>query len=467
MVQKDFIRQVIKNARTTNATCLQKLGIGVSVCDWMCEGGDSSCFNKCNNSDPDQRLQSVTSYCSNISVHAAIDRVKLKVFDVSKTTAIDVGVILYGYLTPALCVLVILLNTLLVAILSGRKIRSPTNMIICCIAVLDTMTILLPLPWYLFFFTSGGHQEYVPFSWCLVYKYMALIIPAICHNSSLWLTVALAIHRYVGICHPRISKFTSSYKAVVICLFVILVVTTVIQTSILLLEDVEPVRVVGKELFVASGLKYVNACSVVIKADRENYLKSLKAYLWTRMVVVELLPTTMLLIFNILLLKKSCESYRYRRTLISGNEAMAKSDFRECMRTTIMLLTLCSFCVIVEIPIATILLLLFIQANSGTRLFTSRGSKVSYTLVNFVLFLSFPGNFAICLGLSERFRKTLTRAFTTRNRSHSISGISTSMFSIKPSNSHDVQSSIPMLPNTARNSRDMQMTSHVLSDTTA
>ncbi|XP_033745729.1 sex peptide receptor-like [Pecten maximus] len=421
------------------------------MCDWMCGGGASSCFSKCNDSNPEHRLQSVTSYCSNISIHTAIERVRLKVFDVGKATALDVGVVLYGYLTPALCALVLLLNTLLVAILSRRKTRSPTNMILCCIAVLDTLTILLPMPWYLYFFTSGGYEEFVPFSWCLVYKYMGSILPTVCHNSSLWLTVALAGHRYVGLCHPRISKFTSSYKAVTICLFVILIITTVMQSTILLLEDVEPVRVVGKELFVTSGLKYVDTCSIVIKAEKENYLISVQVYLWARMVVVELLPTAMLLIFNMFLLRKTCESYRYRRKLVNGNAAMCKSDFRECMRTTIMLLTLCTFCVLVQIPAATILFLMFIQTNTGSRMFTLRGTKVAVTLVNFGLFLSFPVNFAICLGLSEKFRNTLKHMLTSRNRSQSVSGVSTSMFSMKPGNTHDAQSSSPMLPSVPTN----------------
>ncbi|XP_060080990.1 sex peptide receptor-like [Ylistrum balloti] len=448
MMKEEFLKQLIQNVRAINTTCLRKadeFGMGVSTCNWMCRGQSSPCEGNCSYFDADKRVQSLTSYCSNMSVHAAVERVKMKVFDVSKSTALDVGVVLYGYVTPVLCILVILLNTLLVVILSSRKIRSPTNMILCCIAALDTLTILFPLPWYMFFYTSGGYEEYVSFSWCVVYKYTALVLPTVCHNSSLWLTVALAVHRYIGVCHPRISKFTSSYKAVTICLLSILVITSVMQSAIFLLEDVEPVRVVGKELFVISGVKYVDTCSIVFKTGTDNYLYSMKAYLWTRMIVVELLPTTLLLVFNILLMKKTCDSYRYRQQLVSGNETMSKSDFRECMRTTIMLLTLCSFCVLVEIPVATILFLMLIQTNTGYRIFTSRGAKVAVTLVNFVLFLSFPANFAICLGLSEKFRKTLKQTWRSRDRSHSVSGMSTSMFSMKMSNSHDTQSSIPML----------------------
>ncbi|OWF35102.1 sex peptide receptor-like [Mizuhopecten yessoensis] len=445
-MDKEHVKQLIENARAINTTCVRKLtelAMDVSSCSWMCGGGTSSCVGNCNYSNSDKPLPSLTSYCSNMSIYTAIQRVKLKVFDVGKATALDVGVVLYGYVTPALCMLVLLLNTLLVVILSSRRTRSPTNMILCSIAVLDTMTILLPLPWYLFFYTSGGYNEYVPFSWCVVYKYTALVLPTVCHNSSLWLTVALAAHRYIGLCHPRVSQFTSSYKAVTICLLVILVITTVMQSTILLLEDLEPVRVVGKELFATSGVKYVDTCSIVFKTEKDNYLTGLKAYLWTRLIVAELLPTSLLLLFNMLLLRKTCESYRYRRKLISGNAAMSQSDFRECMRTTVMLLTLCSFCVLVQIPVATILFLMFIQTNTGYRIFTLRETKVTVTLVNFVLFLSFPANFAICLGLSEKFRRTLKDKLKSRKRSHSISGLSTSM---KLSNSHDLQSGTPMLP---------------------
>jgi len=91
--------------------------------------------------------------------------------------------------------------------------RTPTNTLLVAMAVSDTMTGLSPIPVYLYFYTSGGYKDYVPYHWflkttytvplyfyvpyhwCWLYFCLGEHLPTIFHTASVWLTVALGVQR--------------------------------------------------------------------------------------------------------------------------------------------------------------------------------------------------------------------------------------------------------------------------------
>ena len=75
--------------------------------------------------------------------------------------------------------------------------RSATNLILVAMAQSDMLTGLWPLPCYVYFYTLERAAEYVPYAWCFVYHCLTEYLPTICHTASIWLTVALAVHRCV------------------------------------------------------------------------------------------------------------------------------------------------------------------------------------------------------------------------------------------------------------------------------
>ncbi|XP_052080720.1 sex peptide receptor-like [Mytilus californianus] len=64
-------------------------------------------------------------------------------------------------------------------------------------AISDMCTGIFPLPLYIYFFSFGNYLEKVPIDWCIIYSYFGQYIPTIFHTTSVWLTVTLAIHRYL------------------------------------------------------------------------------------------------------------------------------------------------------------------------------------------------------------------------------------------------------------------------------
>lgn len=114
---------------------------------------------------------------------------------------------LYGYIMPFLVVITIIANTLIVLVLSKKHMRTPTNLVLMAMALSDMFTLLFPAPWLLYLYTFGNHHRPLrPLSACYAYNFMNEVIPALFHTASIWLTLALAIQRYIYVCHPPLAR---------------------------------------------------------------------------------------------------------------------------------------------------------------------------------------------------------------------------------------------------------------------
>ena len=111
---------------------------------------------------------------------------------------------IYGFVSPPVILFTVITNTLICAVLLRRNMRTATNALLLAMAVADMMTGLWPLPCYVYFYTLGAVRYYVPFGWCVVYSALTEYLPTVFHTASIWLTVALALHRYVCVCHPQV-----------------------------------------------------------------------------------------------------------------------------------------------------------------------------------------------------------------------------------------------------------------------
>ena len=100
-----------------------------------------------------------------------------------------------GYISPVLIFFTLITNSFVCAVLLRPGMRTPTNVLLVAMAVSDTLTGLSPLPCYLYFHTLGNYVEWVPYSWCYVYYCLSEHLPTVFHTASVWLTVALGIHR--------------------------------------------------------------------------------------------------------------------------------------------------------------------------------------------------------------------------------------------------------------------------------
>lgn len=92
---------------------------------------------------------------------------------------------------------------------------------------------LWPLPCYLHFIVGGEYKEWVPHYWCFLYFTLTDFMPTIFHTTSIWLTVLLAVQRYLHVCRSLETRhwftLTNTVRA---CSVVYLIATlTQVQTQ--------------------------------------------------------------------------------------------------------------------------------------------------------------------------------------------------------------------------------------------
>lgn len=113
-----------------------------------------------------------------------------------------------GLVTPFAVLLTAVTNSLVCLVLLQPAMRNVTNALLVALAAADTLTGLCPLPHYFRSYTIGvelgGVERRREWStpiasttWCALEPGLTEFLPTAFHTASIWLTVALAVHRSV------------------------------------------------------------------------------------------------------------------------------------------------------------------------------------------------------------------------------------------------------------------------------
>lgn len=129
------------------------------------------------------------------------------VLNVTREYPFAYATVMFGYLMPFVLVLTLITNTLVVMVLAQRHMRTPTNIVLFTMAIVDLMTLLFPSPWYFYIYTLGYHDKFLyPPIACYAHSIMTDVIPVFFHTSSIWLALLLASQRYIYVCHPTLAR---------------------------------------------------------------------------------------------------------------------------------------------------------------------------------------------------------------------------------------------------------------------
>ena len=129
----------------------------------------------------------------------------------------------YGYIMPVLTTITTIANALIIMVLTRPEMASPTNTVLLSLASCDLLTILLPAPWYIYTYTlhKSGQSKYWSndqsstcshhsMNWteslCFMYEFFVETSPQLFHNASIWLTLILAVQRYIYICQASRAR---------------------------------------------------------------------------------------------------------------------------------------------------------------------------------------------------------------------------------------------------------------------
>ena len=328
--------------------------------------------------------------------------------------------IILGYILPFIVAVTAFLNTVVFFILIKPNMRSSVNVILSGLAMSDTFTGLAALPYYVYFYTFTHDSKYLPHAWCYVQKYCTGVIPTIFHTISVWLTLSLAIQRYIYVCHSLHAKTLCTVSRM------IRVVTTIIILSILLhaprLFDSSFVKVV---LYPDNGNENVETCIEVLKSWAEAYqFIYYPIYYWIRLVTIHLIPAIGLTILNLILIAVIRSSSNRRRHLILQNRTREWRKIRETNITTLLLVVVITVFIAVEVPMGVLMLLAILRNQYAYDIGYLDGNSEEILSVTFncLILLSYPTNFLIYVSMSKKFRSQLCQMTSFRKRSTRVTG---------------------------------------------
>ncbi|KAK6993469.1 G-protein coupled receptor 139 [Biomphalaria glabrata] len=303
----------------------------------------------------------------------------------------------HAYISVVLSVLGIMGNVLNIFILTRKNMISTTNILLTALSVSDVLKLLVHLPnivlnYYIFANQPNplGNLRYLMF-------YVIVVIAF--HSASIWLTVSLALFRYIAIKLPlKAATYCSQYRAKLTIFIVSLAVAG---------------------LSIPISLSYSYSCSYVNNetdwylimangTDKFNFVQSFN--LWTMILLIRLLPCVLLLVLSILLIlelqrfAKSRSKLRGQRSFENDGNLQRQT---ETNRTTGMLVVVVALFIVIEMPHGILLLLLAINKNVMDQIYESLGDLIDdITLMNNGI------NFVIYCTMSKKFRDTFMEMFS-------------------------------------------------------
>ncbi|CAB3410113.1 unnamed protein product [Caenorhabditis bovis] len=373
---------------------------------------------------------------------------------IANQVPVEWAVPMYGYMMPFIVTLTVATNSFIVVVLSHKYLRTPTNYVLLAMAVSELLTGLSCMPWFTYYYTLSGYktdlQHGLPSFWCAAIPYMAAYLPSIFHTMAIWLTVYLAIQRYIYICIPSlVRKFCTIHRSKQV-IAVICVLSAAMNTP-----DLFSSKNRSHDIIDHSKNRTHRVCyrykTALVQTIGENIYYNLTFSAQT--IFVHLIPCILLVIFTwklvaairladrrhaTLLAKYPSNSNRSTRrkfsemTSSSDNENRLVRLFRQrdsisepkrahgLKQNTRMLVVVILLFLITEIPAALIFMVHVISVSL-------RLSIVDYQLLNILLIVrnvlivvSYPFRFAIYCGMSQQFRDVVKQMFTGKMLAHAI-----------------------------------------------
>lgn len=303
---------------------------------------------------------------------------------------------IHGYLSVVICAFGIVSNVLNLIVLTRKNMISSTNSILTGLAVADMLVMMSNLPfslfWHILFNKPSWKEAGGSFEWN-VFMVFHSQLTVLCHTISIWLTVLLAVFRYVAISFPSHSRtwcnLHRAKQAILIAYGASLLLCTPNYMNYTV--SVRPERLIYNEtIYYPAFSKYAEA--------NDQLLKNMN--FWIYGVIVKLIPCIALTMLSTLLMQALYTANQRKQKLASKTGRMEAE--KSCDRTTRMLLVILLLFLITEFPQGILSLLCGIL---GDDFFANVYAPLG-DLMDIVALANCAVNFILYCTMSKQFRQT-------------------------------------------------------------
>ena len=156
----------------------------------------------------------------------------------------------------------------------------------------------------------------------------------------------------------------------------------------------------------------VEGCVSMLRSFiQDNISLYYNVYYCFRVIFIHLAPCSVLVVLNALLVMTIRQAQRRRRQLLAQNRKSESRRLAESNVTTMMLVAVVGVFLLVEFPLAILVIVLMVDNTFDLDLLDSRRRDMYEQLVNMFILLSYPINFFIYCGMSQQFRDTFCGLF--------------------------------------------------------
>ncbi|GAB1866194.1 FMRFamide receptor [Camponotus japonicus] len=352
----------------------------------------------------------------------------------------------HGWASLLVCIFGSIANVLNIAVLTRREMQSPTNMILTGLAVADLFVMIEYIPYAIHMYLyQRSRRDTFTYGWG-VFVLFHSHFGQVCHTISIFLTVILAVWRYIAVAHPQRNREWCTEKRTFLVIASTYICCPILCIPLYINTEVRPhVEILDEQGMSINRRKFQQTANDTVMSLRSatnttlyfvkltetpmsNILKDVN--FWIYSVVIKLIPCLALTVLSFKLLKVLLEAKQRRKNLTTKNTAIKMGNGKEHIcekpkkkkrttdkerqtdRTTMMLLVVLLLFLLTEMPQGILGLL---SATLGTEFF-----KTCYVMLGDVIdiltLINSAINFILYCTMSRQFRMTFNQLFCSRWR---------------------------------------------------
>ncbi len=298
---------------------------------------------------------------------------------------------IHGYVSICVCIFGIISNIMNIIVLTQKNMVTSTNYILVALAVADMMTMIVYLPYALYFYciTEPDPSYHHAHGW-IIYLIFNANFSITCHTIAMWLTVALAVFRYIVVCHHTLGpKLCNLWRAKV----------TVVAVFFATIFFCIPNYVMHKTMPWPSGGWWFAENTFITPFHRVfNF--------WLFGVVLKVAPCVLLTVLSSLLIHAMHVADRKRQRLKSMGKRAESERASEHNRTTSMLVAVVLCFVIAELPQGILAFLSGVDSTIFVKIYVPLGD-----VWDIIVLINSAVNFILYCIMSRQFRETFKDVF--------------------------------------------------------
>ena len=315
----------------------------------------------------------------------------------------------HGYIAVVVCFWGVIANVANIVVLTRKNMTSCTNLILTWLAVADLLTMLSCLPINIHFYIMKDPT--LPFPSTRSSTWIRIMLfhvnfSVVCHTIAIWLTIMLAIFRFLYICCPsRGSQLCSMFRTK-IGIAVIYVATAAICIPNYLVNTIKKTPYPGN----GTGGNKTEYYFAFAQSDISEPLLQ-KINFWIQALLIKLIPCLLLTILTIFLIYAMHDAHKRRMRLKSQGRKDESERAHEHNRTTAMLLAVVGLLLLTELPQGVLTLCSIFIEDFFLDVYWQLGD-----LLDIMALLNNSINFVLYCSMSRQFRDTFVKVFCDWSR---------------------------------------------------